>query len=87
MKNDSQNRREFIISSARKTLLAGLSLVGISLGIKSLVADKETYCEVNLPCRNCFKLGGCKEDKALEAKEQIRNKGGNSNLVKGVNEG
>ena len=74
MNDNVQNRREFIISATRKTIFGGLSMVGIALGFRSISADEESICEVNLPCRNCFKLGGCNEDKANETKIQIRNK-------------
>ncbi|MDX1700695.1 MAG: hypothetical protein R3250_08765 [Melioribacteraceae bacterium] len=87
MNDDKQNRREFIISSTRKTILGGLSLVGISLGIRSISADEESICEVNLPCRNCFKLGGCNEDKAHEVKEQIRNNDKQAGRLKGGKNG
>ena len=83
MKEEKQDRREFIISSTRKTLLGGLSLVGMSMGIRSIIADEESGCEVNLPCRNCFKLGGCKEDKAHELKEQIRKRNKSKDRIEG----
>jgi hypothetical protein len=74
MNDKLQNRREFVISAARKTIFGGLSIAGIALGYRSISADEESICEVNLPCRNCFKLGGCNEERAKETKIQIRDK-------------
>ena len=71
-KDRKQNRRDFLISSARKAVIGGLGFVGISLGYKSLGSDATETCEVNLPCRNCFKLGSCSEDKAVEQREEIK---------------
>jgi hypothetical protein len=71
-KKTKQNRREFLISSGRKTVLSGLGFIGISLGYKTLTSDRDTSCEVNLPCRNCFKLGNCNEDKAAEMRNEIK---------------
>ncbi len=70
--NNKHNRREFLVSSGRKAVLSGLGLIGISLGYKTLTTDKEILCEVNLPCRNCFKLGNCSEDKAIEMRSEIK---------------
>ena len=47
--NKKQNRREFMISSVRNTVVGGLGLLGIGLGYKSLNADPNNVCEVNLP--------------------------------------
>jgi len=67
-----QNRREFLISVTRNVVIGGLGLLGITLGYKSLNSDPENSCEVNLPCRNCFKLGNCNEDKAVKMKNEIK---------------
>ena len=72
--SNKQNRRDFLISSGRKLFLSGLGIVGISLGYKTLSADEDTLCEVNLPCRNCFKLGNCEEDKASETRSNLKGK-------------
>lgn len=66
-----QDRREFIIETARKAALGGLAALGISLGYKNLTSDKQT-CEVNLPCRRCFKLGKCTENIAINTRKEIR---------------
>ena len=70
--NDKHNRREFLISTARKVVICGLGFVGITLGYKSLNSDPGRECEVNLPCRKCFKLGSCNEDKAVEKRNEIK---------------
>jgi len=67
-----QDRREFLISSVRNTMIGGLGLLGIGLGYKSINADPQKQCEVNLPCRNCFKLGNCAEDKAIKMRNDIK---------------
>ena len=72
--SNKQNRRDFLISSGRKLFLSGLGIVGFSLGYKTLSADEDTLCEVNLPCRNCFKLGNCEEDKASETRSNLKEK-------------
>lgn len=85
MNNDKkQNRRDFLISAGRKTLIGGLGLLSIGLGYKSLTADKSKTCEVNLPCRNCFKLGDCAEDKAVNMRKEIKE---NTQSKKGINNG
>ena len=71
---NKQNRRDFLISSGRKLFLSGLGIIGLSLGYKTFSADEDTLCEVNLPCRNCFKLGNCEEDKASETRNNIKEK-------------
>jgi len=72
--SNKQNRRDFLISSGRKLFLSGLGIIGVSLGYKKLSADEDTLCEVNLPCRNCFKLGNCEEDKASETRNNLKGK-------------
>lgn len=68
----NQNRREFLKTAGRYLSLGGLSLLGISAGVKGLSDKDEPVCEVNLPCRNCFKLGNCQEDKAVEMRDKIK---------------
>lgn len=70
--NDRHNRREFLISTARNAVIGSLGFVGITLGYKSLNSDPDNQCEVNLPCRNCFKLGNCSEEKAVEKRNEIK---------------
>lgn len=70
--NEKQNRREFLKSATRNTVISGLGLLGISLGYKSLSRDPEKICAVHLPCRNCFKLGNCNEDEALKMRSSIK---------------
>jgi hypothetical protein len=82
-----QNRREFLISSTRKTVLGGLGFIGVSLGYKTVTSESQTTCEVNLPCRNCFKLGSCSEDRADEMRQEIRKTGQQSSETSGKNNG
>ncbi len=70
--NKNQNRREFLISTARNIVFGGLGFMGISLGYKTITSDPEDICEVNLPCRNCFKLGNCNEDKAVVLRKDLK---------------
>jgi len=85
--NKKQNRREFLISTARNTVISGLGILGITLGYKSLTSDPNTLCEVNLPCRNCFKLGNCSEDNAVETRNEIKVSDQPANNSTGVNNG
>ncbi len=85
--NKNQNRREFLIASARNTVMGGLGILGITLGYDSITADPENRCEVNLPCRNCFKLGNCGEDKAVELRGEIKAKDLPDKKSSGVNNG
>ena len=83
----NQNRREFMIFIARNTVIGGLGFLGITLGYKSLTSDPENQCEVNLPCRNCFKLGNCSEDKAVEMRSEIKVSDQPAKKTTGVNNG
>ena len=65
--NKKESRREFLKKIGRYASLGALTTVGVSLAVKN-----ENDCEVNSPCRNCFKLGGCSEDKAVELKEKLK---------------
>ena len=85
--NTKQNRREFLISTGRKTVLGGLGFIGISLGYKTLTTDQDTSCEVNLPCRNCFKLGNRIEDKAAEMRNEIKQSDQSANKLNGKENG
>jgi hypothetical protein len=67
-----QNRRQFFISVARNIIIGGLGVLGIHLGYTSLTSDGESQCEVKLPCRNCFKLGNCGEDKAAKMRSDLK---------------
>ena len=85
--NDKHNRRDFLISSARKAVVGSLGFVGITLGYKSLNSDPGQECEVNLPCRNCFKLGSCVEDKAVEKRNEIKLNDQPTKIMNGKNNG
>jgi len=83
----NQNRREFLITSVRNTILSGLGIIGLGLGYKTLSSDPESRCEVNLPCRNCFKLGDCGEDEAVELRNDIKRKDKKTTNEGGVGNG
>jgi len=51
--------------------MGGLGILGITLGYESITSDPENRCEVNLPCRNCFKLENCNENKVVELRKKI----------------
>ncbi len=71
---NKQNRRDFLISSARKIAVGGLGLIGLSMAYKNITSDGANSCEVNLPCRNCFKLGKCEDDKAIDMRKEVNQK-------------
>jgi hypothetical protein len=86
-KDQKQNRRDFLVSSARNAVIGGLGFIGISLGYKSVTSNAAQSCEVNLPCRNCFKLGSCSEDQAVEQREEIRLKDQSAEKQNGTGNG
>ncbi len=83
----NQNRRDFLISSARKGLLSGFGFFGISNSVKSKNIDEYENCPANITCRNCFKLGVCFESKAVEMKKEIKTKIYTNKVSKGVSHG
>ena len=66
-----KSRRDFLKNTLRYVSAGTLGVLGVSLSYDSLTSDKTQTCEVNLPCRNCFKLGNCSEDKAVNMRKEI----------------
>jgi hypothetical protein len=56
------NRREFIKMFSRIFMLAGLSGMSVYLSTRKPAGDS---CGLQLPCRQCKKFVGCKDQKAL----------------------
>lgn len=85
--NIKHNRREFLISTTRNAVIGVLGMVGITLGYKTLNSEPGQECEVNLPCRNCFKLGNCSEEKAVEKRNEIKLNDQSVKNPNGINNG
>ena len=85
--NKNQNRRDFLISSARKGLLSGFGFFGISLTVKSKNIEEGENCPANITCRDCYKLGVCFELKAVEMKKEIKTNIYTDKISKGANHG
>ena len=73
MKQDFQitkNRREFLRDGLRTVLFGGLVFTGLFLGWKGYSRQgKESSCLVLLPCRDCSKLPGCQEPRAIDTRQ------------------
>jgi len=55
----------------RAVLFGGLAFTGLFLGWRGYSrTDKESSCLVDLPCRNCSKLPGCQEPRAIDARQE-----------------
>ena len=68
---NKKSRRQFIEDGLRTIVLSGLAFVGLSLGWRRVSnSGKETSCAVDLPCRICSKLPGCRQFKATDAKQE-----------------
>lgn len=83
----NQNRRDFLISSATKGLLSGFGFFGVSLKAKSKIFAEGENCPANITCRDCFKLGVCLENKAVEMKKEIKTNIYTDKISKGANHG
>jgi len=68
-----KTRRDFLRDGMRTVLLSGIGFMGLFLGWKGYSnSGKESSCLVNLPCRGCSRLSGCREPKALDVKQKER---------------
>jgi hypothetical protein len=65
-----KNRREFIKDGLRTFVLSGLAFVGLSVGWKKASSSKnEMSCAMDLPCRICSRLPGCRKPEAKETRQ------------------
>jgi hypothetical protein len=68
---NTKSRRKFIEDGLRTVALSGLAFVGLSLGWRGAAGSgEESSCAVDLPCRICSKLPGCRELKAADVKRE-----------------
>ncbi len=68
-----KTRREFIKDGLRTVVLSGLAFVGLSVGgRKASSFGIETSCAIDLPCRICSRLPGCRKPEAEEARKISR---------------
>lgn len=69
----SQSRRKFIKDAIRTVAFGGLVFVGFSLGSRRGSNSGEVrVCAVDLPCRICSKLPGCRLERARNARQECR---------------
>jgi hypothetical protein len=70
---NTKGRRKFIEDGLRAVMLSGLAFVGLSLGWRGASGTREeSSCAVDLPCRICSKLPGCRELKAEDVKREYQ---------------
>lgn len=68
-----KKRREFLKDGLRASLLGGLALVGLSLGWRGISrSGQESSCSIDLPCRICSQLPGCRKPEAVDTKQKSR---------------
>ena len=68
-----KNRREFLKDGLRASLLSGLAFAGLSLGWRGVSrSGKGSSCSIDLPCRICSQLPGCRKPEAVDAKQKSR---------------
>jgi len=72
--HSSQNRRQFIRSTLRLTVLGGLTYLGFDLGKRKHGNNQASQkCQVQGPCTCCSDLTSCRIPKALLYKNQQKN--------------
>jgi hypothetical protein len=68
-----KNRREFLKNGLRASLLSGLAFASLTLGWRGVSrSGKESSCSIDLPCRICSELPGCRKPEALDTKQKSR---------------
>ena len=66
-----KNRREFLKDVLRASLLSGLAFAGLSLGWRGISrTGQESSCSIDLPCRICSQLPGCRKPEAVDTKQK-----------------
>jgi len=72
-KQKKKNRREFMKHGLRTVMLSSLAFTGLSLGRRGASSSKiETSCSIDLPCRICSQLPGCRKPEAVDTKQKAR---------------
>jgi hypothetical protein len=72
-KQKKKNRREFMKHGLRTVVLSSLAFTGLSLGWRRASSPgKETSCPIELPCRICPQLPGCRKPEAVNTKQKAR---------------
>jgi len=85
--NNNQNRRDFLISSGRKGIITGLGFIGISIAGKNRISDNSEKCPENLTCHDCYKMGVCEKDMAVEARKEVKTNSHTAKISKGARHG
>jgi hypothetical protein len=68
-----KKRREFLKDVLRASLLSGLAFTGLSLGWRGVSrSGQESSCSIDLPCRICSQLPGCRKPEAMDTKQKSR---------------
>ncbi|MEE8604924.1 MAG: hypothetical protein V3S65_06090 [Candidatus Aminicenantaceae bacterium] len=68
-----KSRREFMKDGLRTVVLSGLAFAGLSLGWRRASSSgKDSSCIVDLPCRICSQLPGCRKPEAITTKQKSK---------------
>jgi hypothetical protein len=68
----TKDRRQFIKDGLRTVVLSGLAFAGLSLGRRSRYrSGYEGSCSLDLPCRICSQLPGCRKPEAIGTKRKV----------------
>ena len=68
--NKVTNRREFLRSGLRYSLLGGIAIFSGFLGWRKFRSDNnEDSCTFKLPCKECKILSSCEDSKAIVFKQ------------------
>ncbi len=81
------NRRDFLTSSGKKAIMTGLGFIGISIDNKNPISGNEENCPENITCCDCYKMGVCEKDLAVETRKDIQENCYMAKKSKGTNHG
>ena len=85
--NKTGSRREFIEGALRTVALSGLAFTGLSLGWRGISrSGQDSSCPIDLPCRICSRLPGCRQAKAKETKREYNEYSSRTAAKKGSSE-
>jgi hypothetical protein len=65
------SRREFLKNGARTILFGGFVFMSVLLGKRKFSGSDQTSCQIELPCRNCSRIPGCENPKAVEFRSEL----------------
>ncbi len=85
--NKNQNRRDFLISSGWKGIVTGFGFIRISMSEKNHVSGNIEKCPEKITCRDCYKMGVCEEDLAIETRKEVKRNNHTAKISKGANHG